>query len=113
MIGLALIGLATVYAVTMDPITRQPGHEFWTQVYAFPIGLVALLMCLLIDYRTLTQRSLLLYAALIIGLIAVMYFGVVRGGARRWLPVAGFSLQPSEFGRLALARAARRTATQR
>jgi rod shape determining protein RodA len=102
-LALTLIGLATVYSVTMDPITRQPGHEFWTQVYALPIGLAALLVCLLIDYRTLTQRSLFFYAALVLGLIAVMYFGVVRGGARRWLPVAGFSLQPSEFGRLAVA----------
>ena len=101
-IALAMIGLTTVYTATMDPITRQPGHEFWTQVYALPIGFTALLVCLVIDYRSLTQRSLILYGALLIGLVAVMYFGVVRGGARRWLPVAGFSLQPSEFGRLAV-----------
>jgi rod shape determining protein RodA len=102
-VGLSLIGLATVYSVTMDPTTKQPGHEFWTQVYVLPIGFAALLACLVIDYRTLTQRSLFIYGALVIALVAVMYFGVVRGGARRWLILGGFTLQPSEFGRLAVA----------
>ena len=74
---LALIGLATVYTATMNPITGQPGHEFWTQVYALPIGFCALLVCLVIDYRTLTQRSFFIYGALLVGLVAVMYFGVV------------------------------------
>jgi rod shape determining protein RodA len=103
-LALALIGLATIYSVTWDFRNNRPGGEFWTQVYALPIGLVAAAVCLMIDYRSLAQRSLLLYAALVLALIYVSYFGVVRGGARRWIPpVAGFSLQPSEFARIALA----------
>jgi rod shape determining protein RodA len=39
----------------------------------------------------------------VLALIGVMFFGVVRGGARRWIPLPGFSLQPSEFGRITLA----------
>jgi rod shape determining protein RodA len=72
-------------------------------VYALPVGLAALGICLVIDYRTLTQRSLLIYVALLAALVYVLYFGVVRGGARRWIALGGFTLQPSEFARLALA----------
>ena len=32
-----------------------------------------------------------------------MLFGVVRGGARRWIPLGFFNLQPSEFARMAVA----------
>jgi rod shape determining protein RodA len=102
-LALTLIGLATIYSVTWDLKRAQPGGEFWTQVYALPVGLFALIVCLVVDYRTLAQRSILIYAVFILALVFVLYFGVVRGGSRRWIAVSRFSLQPSEFARLALA----------
>jgi rod shape determining protein RodA len=103
LLALTLIGVTTIYSVTYDLQASEPGREFWTQVYALPIGFGALLACLLIDYRSLAQRSLWLYAVLIGALLFVAFFGVVRGGARRWIALPGFSLQPSEFGRITLA----------
>mgnify|MGYP001187545467 FL=1 len=102
-LALTLLGLSTIYSVTWDIRADQPGAVFWNQVYALPVALVALLVCLVIDYRTLAQRSLLIYGGLILLLIAVMFFGVVRGGSRRWIPIGGFSLQPSEFARMVIA----------
>ena len=102
-IALTLVGLATIYSVTWDFRNEQPGSQFWTQVYAIPLGLVALGVALLIDYRSLAQRSLFLYGGLVLLLVYVAYFGDVRGGSRRWIPLGGFSLQPSEFARIALA----------
>jgi rod shape determining protein RodA len=102
-LGLTAIGLATIYSVTWDVRRGQPGPEFWTQVYAVPVSLAALTVCLLFDYRTLAQRSLALYAALVLALLGVHFFGVVRGGARRWIPLGSFSLQPSEFARIGVA----------
>ena len=37
----------------------------------------------------------------IVLLIGVMFFGTTRGGARRWFDLGFFSLQPSEFAKLA------------
>jgi rod shape determining protein RodA len=102
-LAITLVGLATIYSVTWDFRNNQPGSQFWTQVYAIPVGLVALGVCLVVDYRSLAQRSLLIYGGLVLLLVYVAWFGDVRGGSRRWIPLGGFSLQPSEFGRIALA----------
>ncbi len=103
LVALTLIGVATIYSVTWDHVAGQPGREFWTQLYALPVAFAALVACLLIDYRTLTQRSLLLYGALVLALLYVSFFGTVREGARRWMLIGGVSLQPSEFARLVVA----------
>ena len=103
-VGLALIGIATIYSVTWDARLEQPGREFWAQLYALPVALIAMVVCMSIDYRSLAQRSLFIYAALIVMLLAVAFFGVTRNGSRRWITIAsGFNLQPSEFARLAVA----------
>ena len=103
LVALTLIGVTTIYSATWDFRTNQAGGEFWTQIYALPVAFGALVACLLIDYRSLAQRSLFIYAALVAALLYVAFFGVVRGGARRWIPLGGFSLQPSEFARMAVA----------
>jgi rod shape determining protein RodA len=104
-IALSLVGLATIYSVTYDhrPGHEQAGPQFWAQVYALPVAIIAMLVCMLVDYGTLTRRSIFLYALLVLGLLAVLSFGVVRGGAKRWVSIGGATLQPSEFARLVLA----------
>jgi rod shape determining protein RodA len=100
---LTLIGVATIYSVTWNFQRNQAGPEFWKQVYALPVGLFALLVCLVVDYRTLAQRSLISYGLLILALAYVLFFGTMGGGARRWISFRSLSLQPSEFARVVLA----------
>jgi rod shape determining protein RodA len=100
---LTVIGLTTIYAVTWNISADQPGGEFWRQVYALPVGFAALAICALVDYRTLVQRSHLLYLGIVLALVAVLGFGIEAKGARRWLYLGFGSLLPSEFARLALA----------
>jgi rod shape determining protein RodA len=102
-LALTVLGLATVYSVKWDVVNDRPGGEFWKQLYAVPVALVALVACLLVDYRTLAQRSLFIYGGLILALIYVAVAGDVRFNARRWVDLGGFSLQPSEFGRISVA----------
>jgi rod shape determining protein RodA len=102
-VALALVGLTIIYSVTYDHPRHQPGPQFWAQVYALPVAIIALLVCMVVDYGTLTRRSIFLYAALVLGLFAVLSFGVTRGGARRWITFGGATIQPSEFARLVLA----------
>ncbi len=102
-LALTCIGLATIYSVTWNVARNAPGAPFWQQLYALPAALVAMAICLAIDYRSLTQRSVLIFAALIGLLLYVKFFGHMSNGAKRWIPIAGFTLQPSEFARVALA----------
>ena len=76
---------------------------YLTQLAAIALGTIALLVCLGIDYRSLADRSHLIYGFLILLLVYVLLFGVVRGGGRRWIALPLFNLQPSEFMKIGLA----------
>lgn len=65
-------------------------------------GLVAMLALSRFDYRSLQRPALGVYAAVALLLVAVLFAGASEFGARRWLGVAGATLQPSEAAKLAL-----------
>jgi rod shape determining protein RodA len=96
------IGVVMIYSTTSDP-TRGSSHLWVTQLYAIGIGIVAMLITLSLDYRTFTDKSHLIYIAIVVVLVYVLFFGMVQMGARRWIPVRGFNLQPSEFAKIAVA----------
>ncbi len=102
-LALSCMGLAMIYSTTYDLGSNQAGREFWTQLQALVLGIILMAVCMSIDYRSLTQRSLFIYGGVILLLVAVFFVGVVRGGSRRWIPLGFFNLQPSEFGRIAVA----------
>jgi rod shape determining protein RodA len=103
LLTLCAIGLAMIYSATIDPRTQLPGPQFHTQIYAIIIGLVALVVCLTIDYRVFASTSLLAYLVLLGLLIYVLFAGSAGGGAQRWIAVGAFNLQPSEFAKVVLA----------
>jgi rod shape determining protein RodA len=96
--ALSGIGLAQIYSATGGWT-----HIFETQIYGIAFGLVALLVCLSIDYRSLSDKSHLIYIFVVALLCYVLFFGAVRGGSRRWIDLGVFNLQPSEFAKAAVA----------
>ena len=99
------IGVAMIYSTTYVhvPEPAHPGPQFLTQIYAIGLGLIALLVCLAIDYRKLAENSLIAYIALTGLLIYVLFKGSTQFNATRWIDVGPFNLQPSEFARVTLA----------
>src|SRR4051812_30158175 len=93
---------STTY-VTLPDRTGHPGARFWVQLYAVGLGVLALTIFLALDYRSLAEHSLVLYGGLVLLLVCVLIGGVRAGGSTRWISLGVFNLQPSEFGRLALA----------
>jgi rod shape determining protein RodA len=91
-----------IYSTSADP-TRVTSHLYITQLYAIGLGILALLFTLTLDYRTFTDKSHLIYIGLLGLLIYVMFFGMVQMGARRWIAIRGFNLQPSEFAKVGVA----------
>jgi len=103
---LAALGVSMIYSttyVTLPDGTGHPGARFWVQLYAVGLGVLALAIFLAIDYRFMAEHSLVLYVGLVLLLLYVLLFGVRAGGSTRWISLGVFNLQPSEFGRLALA----------
>jgi rod shape determining protein RodA len=101
-VALCLIGLAQIYSATYNQTTGA-SSIYYTQIYAIVLGMGALVVALSLDYRSLADKSHLLYLGIIALLVYVLFFGAVRGGSRRWIDLGSFNLQPSEFAKAALA----------
>jgi rod shape determining protein RodA len=103
--GLMLIGLAFVFSATMfsESAQAQPlVKQLWfRQGFYYCVGLTLAMFLCLVDYHTLARWAGLAYWFNIGLLVAVMIFGTMRGGARRWFDLGFFSLQPAEFAKLA------------
>lgn len=104
-LGLMLVGVAFVFSATMvnESAAAQPlVKQLWfRQAFWYAVGIGAATTLCLVDYHTLTRWAGIAFWASIVLLIGVMFFGTVRGGARRWFDLGFFSLQPSEFAKLA------------
>ena len=96
---LSVIGVAMIYSITGGANSQL----YITQLYAIVLGCVALMVCLVIDYRTLTDKSHLIYLVILGLLIYVLLFGSTSKGAQRWISLGAFNLQPSEFAKIAVA----------
>ncbi|MEL7010281.1 MAG: rod shape-determining protein RodA, partial [Cyanobacteria bacterium J06588_4] len=66
------------------------------------LGLVIILVLGRWRYQLLLRWHWLIYTLTNISLIAVMITGVAAKGAQRWLNIAGFNVQPSEFAKIAM-----------
>jgi rod shape determining protein RodA len=99
LLALTGMGIVMIYSATQSSAPRL----YISQIYALALGLAAMLVALSIDYRTLADRSHFIYVGILALLVYVLLFGAVRGGAKRWIPLGVFNLQPSEFAKIAVA----------
>ncbi|MBX9245439.1 FtsW/RodA/SpoVE family cell cycle protein [Actinotalea ferrariae] len=102
------IGLAMIYRIDIAETAQGENSTFaerqlgWT---ALGIVLAAVVIVLLRDHRTLRRYT---YTAMVAGLALIVLplvpgLGAVINGARIWIRVGGYSFQPAEFGKIALA----------
>lgn len=66
-------------------------------------GVIAMLLAARLDYRWLRPAAQVLLLGTLVLLGAVVAVGVAQHGAQRWLALGEFTVQPSEFAKLALA----------
>ena len=107
--GLMFIGVFFVYSATMvnESAALAPWYnQAWVrQIFWCVLGLGAMTAMSLVDYRVVARWSAVIYGLTILLLIAVLIPGIgsTQGwGARRWIDLGPFSLQPSEFAKLGL-----------
>lgn len=94
------IGVATIWSAT-----KATAHAelYLKQLTAVGLGLVGMAVVASLDYRRLADRAPFFYAASLLALSYVLFFGPRIAGTRRWLLLGGAQLQPSEFVKLAAA----------
>jgi rod shape determining protein RodA len=64
------------------------------------IAVFVFFICLIIDYHFFINASFVIYAIVMILLLLVIAIGGAKYGAKRWISVGGFTLQPSEIAKL-------------
>ena len=92
-----------IYSTTYDPTADAVGPQVSTQFWALGIGLVVFIIVLSVDYRWLADSSVVIFVGFLALLGYALLFGVTMGGARRWIDLGVFNLQPSEFSRIVVA----------
>jgi len=92
----ATIGREAVKGVVWYRLT------YFHQIIWIAVGLSAAAAVCVTDYSRLTRWSTVIYWAAMLLLVSVFVFGVTRLGGRRWIMLPfNFSLQPSEFAKIA------------
>lgn len=68
------------------------------------IGLGAIFVVRWFNYRHLLSKNAVafVYLGTLVMLVLVDFIGLESGGARRWLGIGSFTIQPSEFAKLAI-----------
>lgn len=105
-LGLAVFGLFMVYSATNKSLSdfgRDPRLFLKKQAAFLILGVIAMAVAAIVDYRLVKAYAPFIYAAAL-GLLVLVRtpLGSSAKGAQRWFQVAGFQFSPSFFMRLAL-----------
>ncbi|TLS50401.1 stage V sporulation protein E [Paenibacillus antri] len=106
-LGLLALGVVMVYSASAVMAFREYGDSFYylkRQLIFAGLGLVAMYFTMNVDYwvwKKYAKIGLIVCFALLV-VVLVPGIGVVRGGARSWLGIGSFGIQPSEFMKLAM-----------
>lgn len=97
------IGLVNIYsAVYVADDTGIADGFMQKQLIALGIGLVLIFLFQFIDIKFFERYASILFLLSILSLLGLWVFGTVVSGARSWYAIGGFSLQPSEFAKVAV-----------
>ncbi len=95
---LIVIGLAAIYSSTQNTVNEQ--NSIYKQLAFWLVSLFAFSFVYSIPLQTIRSFTIPLYLTTILLLIIVLFLGRVAGGAKSWIPIGPFSLQPSEFAKI-------------
>lgn len=105
---LGLMGIGLVLVIIASPgvaerINAPTFHFVKRHLMLLPVAVGLMLAASLLSPRQTRAAALLLLLGAVAALVLTMAIGVEIKGARRWIPLGGFSLQASEFAKPAIA----------
>jgi cell division protein FtsW len=106
LLGLIVIGVILIGSGSpsvSDTIGLDPFHFFGRHLVFAPLAVAIMFAASLLAPRDVRWTAVLLFGGTVALLVVVLLAGEEVKGARRWLSIAGFTIQPSEFMKPALA----------
>ena len=97
----SLIGILLIYSAKHYSDNPIEGQIYVKQMIWLFLGISACILTFLIPMRFYEVFSYALYFISLATLLLILFIGSSRLGAARWISVAGFNIQPSEFAKIA------------
>lgn len=99
---LILMGLGVILSFAASPAVAEriglDSYHFVTRQMMFMLPAVAIMIGVsFLDARNVRRLALLMLLGSLVLMVAALYIGVEIKGSRRWIHLAGVSVQPSEY----------------
>ena len=101
-LGLVACSLVALKGATADDVASDPLYYVKRQSIYAVVGLVLMYGVSRLDYSRLRELRYPIYAVLMVLLVGVLALATATRGAKSWIPLPGFNLQPSELGKVLL-----------
>jgi len=102
-LAISALSLVMIYSATRNQQAATAlggGYYLKRQAIYVGVGLVAMAIVALVDYRSLPDVAPVLYVATILVLLLVVSpLGATKRGSQAWFQLGGFQLEPSEFAK--------------
>lgn len=95
-------GILMIYSAGFDPVEQINKGLYKKQIIWFIIGIIFMLTMSIFNYRQLGDYSLHIYGIILFVVMIATIFGRPIRGTSAWLTFGFFSIQPSEFMKLAV-----------
>ncbi len=101
--GLVMVFSASYYYAQNTASVGYDGYYYIRKQAVFlAIGLPMMILVSYVDYRRFEKYKVVVILVSIALLVAVLIFGQVTNGAKRWLVIGGQSIQPSEIAKFGM-----------
>jgi rod shape determining protein RodA len=97
---LSVFGILFIYSSAITSTGVLVSQEYIRQILWAAAGLVIALILSMVNYRRLRELTVYLYLGTLALLVYTCLFGKPVHGARAWIGVGSFGIQPSEFAKI-------------
>lgn len=102
---LIVFGLVMLLSVSSYDASVNYGdsaYYFKKQLWNTGVGIIFMMVAAFVPYHFWQRTQVWVYIVAIILLLMIIPFGTTVNGAKRWLNIAGISIQPAEVAKLAI-----------
>lgn len=105
--GLSIFGCIMVYSASSYIANYRYSNPYFyltKQIVGAVLGIIAMFVCTFVNHQKLKKLKwwVVIISAILLALVFIPGIGVENYGAKRWLNLGFFTIQPSEFAKFAL-----------